>query len=143
MHLYSAHRSKTNTIKNTKPETLILIYKLSLWEILAEKSFMHVYRTLFLKSAKNEEAFHVYIHVQRKTTLYNFLIQITYLFSCTSLIDILPCYQNVNEIKRKGSLMFKSSVSIVSNVSDDAVTPLPLKKMCMVIIVNKTQNTPT
>lgn len=55
MHLYSAHRSKTNTIKNTKPETLILIYKLSLWEILAEKSFMHVYRTLFLKSAKNEE----------------------------------------------------------------------------------------
>lgn len=128
MHLYSAHRSKTNTIKKTKPETLIWLYKLSLWEILAEKSFMHVYTTLFLKTAKNKEAFHVYIHVQRKTTVYNFLIQITYLFSCTSLIDILPCYQNVKEILRKGSVMFKSSVSIGSNVSDDAVTPLPLKK---------------
>lgn len=101
MHLYSAHRSKTNTIKKTKPETLIWLYKLSLWEILAEKSFMHVYTTLFLKTAKNKEAFHVYIHVQRKTTVYNFLIQITFFIQLHIInwyIAMLPkCKRNSEE----------------------------------------------
>lgn len=141
MHLYSAHRSKTNTIKKNKTRNFnMIIQVVTVGDTSRKEFYACLYNFIFENCEKQRSLLCLYT---RKTTVYNFLIQITYLFSCTSLIDILPCYQNVKEIQRKGSVMFKSSVSIGSNVSDDAVTPLPLKKVCMVIIVNKTQNTPT